>query len=87
MVCPLNTEYKPFIVHLKSNKNGIANDEIDNAIKQIQKDSISTNFPIKYIAVDGDSHYSHSFKEQFDKIFNFLCQLNDFDLLDEKSEN
>lgn len=71
MVCPLNTKYKPFIIHLKTNKTFNANEEIDEAIKKIQKELISTNFPIKYVAVDGDSHYSHSFKEQFNKILTF----------------
>lgn len=72
LVCLLNTKYKPFIIHLKPTKTGNASQEIDDAIQNIQKSSMKSNFLIKYIAVDGDSNYSKFSKDQFDKVFDIL---------------
>ena len=77
-MCPIISKYKPFIVHLVTAKTGNANSAIDDILKKIKEKSQSTNFPVKYISMDGDSHYSPFFREQFDKLFQLYLE-NDLD--------
>lgn len=84
LVCPLDLRFKPFIIHLKKNLNGNGNFEIDALINEIKEMSKETNFPINYCAVDGDSHYSHFFREQFNTIIQLINENSDLDMLNEK---
>lgn len=67
---------------MKPTKTGNASQEIDDAIQNIQKSSMKSNFLIKYIEVDGDSNYSKLSKDQFDKVFDILWAVDDFDDLE-----
>ena len=84
LICPLDVRYKPFIIHLKKNINGNANLEIDSLINEVIEKSKETNFPINYCAVDGDSHYSHFFKNQIDTIMQLINDFKDLDMLNEE---
>lgn len=78
LMCQIISKYKPFISHLIPTKTGNANSEIDSILEQIKKQSYSSNFLVKYISMDGDSHYSPFFRQQFDKLFQLYLE-NDLD--------
>lgn len=84
LVCPLDKRYKPFIIHLKKTLTGNGCAEIDSLICTIQEQSKKTNFPIRYCAFDGDSHYSHFFRSQFDFLFKLINDIEDINELNER---
>ena len=70
LLLPLDYNLKPYILHLKKTVNGCANLTIDEIISAIIKESQTTKVNIKYVAVDGDNHYSAKFRSQYDAILN-----------------
>ena len=76
MLIPLNTNYKPIIVHLHNSPTGAANETVSEKLDQIYESLKFSKFNIKYCSCDGDAFYSKFFHFQFDDIVSIFQSEN-----------
>lgn len=74
LLCPLDSRIKPLIVHMHPSSSGNADTNVDSMIVDIITCSRRNNIEVKYVATDGDKHYSYLFQRQISS-FEFPSEL------------
>ena len=80
LLIPLNSKYKPIILHLESAQSGAANTYVSECIDLLYSKLENSKFNVKYVSCDGDSYYTKFFTEQFDEIISIFKSENRNDL-------